>query len=283
MLPLVQTVSPARLVNHPINRFGDWYQWSEQFREVLIRLAALIPEIPRPEIVNLHKGRAYDHTYTIKQKLIDASVHEELLQSARSLYRMRVTNRLLLLREMIGEEISGATLHYLFSYYQFCFGCLTGQPDAAMYAPLGDLSESGFPFPLHADLYVQQHLMIVFDNIPADGSGQTLLLPTENFLKILDSLKTMPEEAKERLRRLLTERHSEDHFNDFFPLLYQKEAPWLTELNEALEAQRLMLKFLSGEGFILHDRLWLHGRTAPSGGVYQDRLHRLIFNCAEAA
>ena len=242
-----------------------------------------MPELPQPHIVNLHKGKPYDYTYTVNKKLIYPDIHEELLQSAKFIYRMKVTDRLLLLSGLIDHDISSETVHYLFSYYQFCFDCISGKPDTAMYAPLGDLSEYGSPFPLHSDLYVQKMLMIVFDNVPLDDTGQTLLISTENFLMIICSLTTMPEEAKEYITRLLTDNNLKDRFNEFFDLLYDEKAPWLGELFKALESQQLMVKFLSGEGFLLHDRLWLHGRTAPSCGIHEDRLHRLTFNNAEVS
>jgi hypothetical protein len=283
MLPFVQTGPPARLANHPINLFGDWYRWSDDFRETLIRLSLLIPEIPSPHLINLYQGRPYDCTYTISHKLTSGNVHKEILRAVESMHRMKVGKRLFLFTELIDEDISSQTIHYLFSYYQSCFGIITGKPNNAMYAPLGDLSAQGFSFPLHADLYLQNILFIVFDNVPPDNSGHSLLLPAENFLKTISSLSTMPGEVKAHLKKLLTENILEDCFNEFFNALYVKEALWMGELAMALESQQIAVKFLRGEGFLLHDRRWLHGRTAPSHGVFVDRLHRLTFNTEEVS
>ena len=151
-----------------------------------------------------------------------------------------------------------------------------------MYAPLGDLSDSGFPFPLHADLYVQKSLLIVFDNVPGDDTGQTLLIPTDEFIQTIRLLKTMPPDAKSYITELLLQEAGEDRFNEFYYFLYEKNAPWREELATALASKQVMVKFLRGEGFLLNDRRWLHGRTSPSGPVRVDRLHRLTFNTREA-
>ena len=74
---------------------------------------------------------------------------------------------------------------------------------------------------------------------------------------------------------------AEDRFNDFFYSLYARDAPWSEELSSALAAHQIMVKFQRGEGFLLNDRQWLHGRTTTSGAVHEDRLHRLVFNSTE--
>lgn len=277
MLPFVRTDPPRRLADHPVNRSGDWYRWSDEFRETLVGLDRLIPELPAPHLIDLHLARPYNYTYTVGRQLSFADLHRELMESAAALYRMKVTDRLWLFTGLTDVDISSRTVHYLFAYYQFCFALISGRPETAIYAPLGDLSETGFPFPLHADLYIQKILMIVFNNVPPDDSGKSLLLPVAEFRKVIDRLVTMPAAAKSYIKNLLAEEHSEDRFNEFFKTLYDRDAPWIEELLAALEPRQLSVKFIAGEGFLLHDRAWLHGRTAPSGGVFADRLHRLTF------
>lgn len=278
MRPFVQTSPPSRLKEHPINAFADWYKWSDEFKETLLELRDLAAASPPPQLINLHNGKPYDYSYTVAARVSDSEVHEKILQSVKCLYELKPSRRLMLLTELIDQQISSETMHYLFAYFQYCFGLISGTPDTAMYAPLGDLSDTGFPFPLHADLYVQRFLMVVFDIIPTDGSGQSLLIPTSQFLQIVNQLSTMPDEAKSHVEKLLTDHPEADRFDDFFHFVYKKEAPWTTELSLAVEAHQLKIKFERGEGFLLDDREWLHGRTAPSCAVRVNRLHRLIFN-----
>ena len=282
MWPLIQTSSPPRLKDHPINCVGEWYQWSPEFREILIRLGRLVSDAPPPQLTHLYEGKPYDYTYTVADKLSDEALHNEILHSAECLSQTKLTDRVMLLTKLIDEKVPSETIHYLFSYFQYCLGLIAGKPDAAMYAPLGDLSETGFPFHLHADLYLQKSLFVLFDNVPLDDSGQTLLFPTGEFLAIIRGLKTMPAEPKAFIERLLTREMDEDRFDDFYYFLYQKGVPWQEELSAALEAGQIIVKLERGEGYLIDDRRWLHGRTPPSGAVQVDRLHRLIFNFMEA-
>ena len=45
-----------------------------------------------------------------------------------------------------------------------------------------------------------------------------------------------------------------------------------------MESKKQFVKFKKGEGFLVHDRLWLHGRTKTRKNVNIKRLMRLIFN-----
>ena len=281
MLPFVSTSRPARFVDHPINQVGGWYGWSPEFRNSLLKLQDVIPLLPAPDLIHLYEGKRYDLTYTVKTELVDRQLHEILFQSARALREMTPSDEVWLFSGLIDQDISSETVHYLFSYYQHCLGLISGRHDAAMYAPLGDLSDTGFPFPPHADLYLQKSLWVVFDNVPLDESGQTVLISTEDFMRALHQLETMPEGAKVHVTKLLTEEVDEDRFDDFFYFLYAKEAPWTEELAAVLAARQLMIKFQRGEGFLLNDRRWLHGRTTTSGAVREDRLHRLTFTTTE--
>jgi hypothetical protein len=47
-----------------------------------------------------------------------------------------------------------------------------------------------------------------------------------------------------------------------------------------MEQRQLRIKLYAGQGYLLSDRAWLHGRDAPRGGVPINRLHRLVFGRA---
>ena len=38
------------------------------------------------------------------------------------------------------------------------------------------------------------------------------------------------------------------------------------------------IKLLYGQGYMIHDRKWLHGRDSPSNGVKSNRLYGFVFD-----
>ena len=60
-------------------------------------------------------------------------------------------------------------------------------------------------------------------------------------------------------------------------MLYESDSRKIADLAEAMQNLQQVIPLRSGEGYVLHDRFWLHGRLAPSGGVTSKRVHRLVF------
>jgi hypothetical protein len=63
----------------------------------------------------------------------------------------------------------------------------------------------------------------------------------------------------------------------FYDLLYTYSAYWTKRLTDAMIDHQFLLPFKYGEGYMINDRKWLHGREAPTGGVATNRVHRLVF------
>lgn len=277
-MPLKRIPPPPRLLTHRINEVGEWYSWSSQFHSTLVKLASAIPSLPRPRIRESHLGNRYNRTFTLEQPGACASMLDDLRESADFLSQTAVDKEVLLFSGLIDDDVPGEAIHYLFSFYQAFLSSVENSVSPAMYTPLGAVSQRGFRFPLHPDLYLQKQLFLVFDNVSADDSGHTLLLPTDRFFEILSSLNSMPTKVKAELTALLTGEIQQDSFDEFVGLLYQRGSVWLEELYLAYESAQIRLKFLSGEGVLLHDRRWLHGRTSPTDGVPQNRIHRFAYN-----
>lgn len=132
-------------------------------------------------------------------------------------------------------------------------------------------------FPLHSDLFLTDRLLLVFDDVPYDDSGKTLLQDVSVFLRGLRTDPRIPANVSRRIADFFRRKVSHDKFNELFELLHESEAEWSARLRKHLAADALRIKFRRGEGYLLHDRLWMHGRTPSSRPVRDFRFHRLNF------
>jgi len=76
----------------------------------------------------------------------------------------------------------------------------------------------------------------------------------------------------------LNSNDNKDHFQEFFNLLHGVKHSWTNELEEKMKKEQKKIKFRHGQGYLIHDRVWLHGRMTTTGTVKPNRLHRLSFN-----
>jgi hypothetical protein len=129
---------------------------------------------------------------------------------------------------------------------------------------------------LHADLYAPQCLWNVFDKVPSDGSGPATLLSMPRFFSLAVEVGA-PQTAQATIRSILREERGGERFREFYDLLHVNNEDWAIELSGRAEAAADRLWLRQGEGYLIHDRSWLHGREAPSGGVTTRRVHRLVF------
>jgi hypothetical protein len=52
---------------------------------------------------------------------------------------------------------------------------------------------------------------------------------------------------------------------------------WTDEWGAAPEKAAARLPLKAGEGYLIHDRTWLHEREQPTGGVTAKRVHLLMY------
>src|SRR5438046_107786 len=71
--------------------------------------------------------------------------------------------------------------------------------------------------------------------------------------------------------------HDEDRYEENYDLLHGCH-DWTKDIEKRMERQLLKVKLFSGQGYMIHDRKWLHGREALSGNLSSKRLYRLVFN-----
>jgi hypothetical protein len=199
----------------------------------------------------------------------------ELTRLAESLLTLKPRGELLLLSALINRVVTPKVLHSLLAALRTRMVSLAGNPAAALMTPVSTTRRDA-GFALHADLFKESRLLLVFDQIPEDGSGATLLLPTPALMKAAEAT-SMPLAARQRLGRLFQESLKTDAFDELYDLLHSTHHAWTARLNEHLVRHQLRLRLRRGEGYLLNDRNWLHGRQAASQPVTSRRFRRLVF------
>ena len=262
----------------PIVTRHRWLTWSEQARNTLHQLSAELPYLPKPSLDYFAKGEyGYTIVWDVREHL-SSRLRQKLDSAVWAFHRLRTESSLILFDKLMDRKIDGNTMRSLFAYVRSSLVAATGNPKVAIYAPLGaaGASEQG-DFPLHADLYAPVFLLNVFDQVPLDGSGASLFLPMKALLHMIDKLPSMPTKIKQRFRELIMRPSEADHYEEFYDLLHG-EHPWTDGLEHAMAKETLRIPLSRGQGYLVHDRHWLHGRERPTGYVRKDRLHRLIFD-----
>jgi len=258
-----------------------WLTWSPWAREALYRLTDAVPNLPDPEIEYFKSG---EYGYSLVSNAycrLGADLSTLIESIAAVLHRIRLKTDLLLFDQLMDRRIDGRTIRSLFAFVRSALVKLTGDTMAAIYAPLGAVGGAAQgDFPLHADLYAPSFLFNIFDKVPSDGSGQSVFLPMSTMFSIVNELPCIPRTVNLRLRKLVTRPSEVDHYEEFYDLLHG-EHPWKESLEDALHDRALHVPLARGQGYLLHDRHWLHGRERPRGRVQRDRLHRLIFDTKE--
>ena len=97
-------------------------------------------------------------------------------------------------------------------------------------------------------------------------------------VEILEQVRNISEIDKNRIINCLSENNLHDRYEEFFNLLHGREHKWVEELEQGMKYRQQSIKLHSGQGYLIHDRRWLHGRDHPSRAITEKRLHRLVFN-----
>lgn len=86
----------------------------------------------------------------------------------------------------------------------------------------------------------------------------------------------MPPETKEQIISILNHSENVDKYQAFYELVISRYNYWHRELKAKNKSAHLMHKLQKGEGYLLHDRRWLHGRAKPEGVMMKSK--SLVFN-----
>jgi len=265
-----------------------WLTWSPPFRAALAAHRARGRRL-RPFLRYISRRREYAYTFDVSlRSLTRTAMVADLMPFVDALTRLDPGGKVAFLTDL-GCRAEGWRLHYqliqagsldtvgtqpLRITAETLERRLAATPSVG--APLASLGKSEGEFPLHADLYRPEVLLNVFDAIPADGSGRSLLLPLRQFVEIVRKLPEMPPAVRRRLLQALRTPVEQDRYDEVYDLLHGPYE-WSAPLNDAMRRRQLPIALGRGEGYLVHDRKWLHGREAPTGGVTVSRLRRLIY------
>jgi hypothetical protein len=137
-------------------------------------------------------------------------------------------------------------------------------------------SPTGSDFALHSDLFPRRRLLVIFDQVSAPNWSGSLLLPWTRGFRLLNRAGP-PTAFQDRIRRLLELESRIDGFNNLFGLLYRTNWCQKARLSDSLHAAAVHVQFGRGEGYLIDDRRWLHGRRRTKIGVTRARFRRLVF------
>lgn len=270
--------SPAERRIGGIGKSPEWFSWSRPFRDFLGECGPLLTDLPQPELIRVPQLTTYDYTFSLSPEAIfDHKTVKRLQQFSQALFEFKSPTKIMLFTDLFFDGFDGRALHRLFALLRHYLAALCKDPRQALYAPLGSVGTHEGEFPLHADLYVPELLFNVFDEVPNDDSGASTFLPVSTLLDLMET-PSIPDYVQRRVRAVFEESINEDSYDDIYDFLYDGSHPWVMSLLLAMTTRRFQIKLRSGEGYLIHDRTWLHGRTAPKGGVTANRVHRLIFN-----
>ena len=268
------TEPPADHRGLAIGRHAKWYTWSAAFRNVIAAAEAWLRTLPEPRLVHV-PGLATEYDYTLA---VAASPPPPVQRFARSLCTVRRPRGIMLFTGLLDQPLDGFLLRRLFALLRGSIAGVLGNERFSLYAPLGAIGRHAGDFALHADLYPPELLFNVFEEVPADASGASIFLPTRELHRLIEHVAGLPSDTRDRVAACFRHAADEDRFNELFSLLHDTSRPGVRALESAMRDRQLRVKLATGQGYLIHDRTWLHGREAPTGGVSRRRVHRLVFN-----
>jgi len=267
---------PLRHRSNPINDHGRWHTWSPEWRDLLRRVRKSRPR-RRPRLIAVKGCDPYPQTYHLDlDEPLDADMRALLVRAAEELLAVKISASMILLTHMFEQPEDGVALRSLLALLRSTIVGIAGRPQAALYSPVQAERKKDNQFRLHADLFLVDNLMLIFDQVPADGTGRSLFLPYADLERILERVEEVPPRIRASVRQLMTGPLQTDGFNRLYDCLHGAGHPWVPALEKQLRSQQLVVPFASGEGYLLNDRFWLHGREQVSGRVGARRFHRLI-------
>lgn len=289
-MDVFQRTDPPMSNERSATALGKWFTWSNQVYQIIDYAKSILEQLPTPLVHLTTEAEGFDYTYFLPLDAIrDEAVVKGIRDVARSLRNVDVGSNIMLFTDAVNDRMTGEVLHAFLAGIRTAMVEESGDTWCAIHATPMITGEQVGALQLHADLYVGRTLLNIFEDVARDETGESLLLSSDDFLRLLDTLPSMPASERRRACSLLTAEHEEDRFDDFYTLLYgagkgfdREPHPWTEELQVAMNGSCARVKMQKGQGYLLDDRRWLHGRTAPTGGVPIRRMHRLVFRPASA-
>ena len=261
-----------------LSQHAAWWTWSDPVRCTLDKLGTSLPRIPAPPMVHLRRGEEYDYTYTLSPgDHLPRALAREIRSIADAFLAFAPGQDRWMFRDLLQRNHPKKLLHVFFAMIRESIVNQTNDPMSAMYAPLGTVGTAAGEFRLHADLYIPTFLFNVFDDVPEDGTGASTFLGIRSFKSVLKSCELLPRSSRLEIQRLFGSGLKTDGYERFIRLVHSENNPWCDQLWESLAKAQELGSLRRGEGCLLNERLWLHGRTEPSNRVSRFRVHRLVF------
>ena len=268
---------PEQLALLAINKYATWHTWSDAFRDFLVRTADELSRLRSPPTLRIKRLSEYNYTFSLPASVWkQAGFRDQLEIFAQSLAETRPRGKLMLFDGLLGRHLDGKRLHVLFALVRGVLAEQAADEFAAMYTPLGDIGSGVGDFPLHADMYVPQYLFNVFDRVPQKSGGCSTFLAVSTLKRIMSRQVRLPDSVARDIIAMFEIESKTDRYARCFDLLHG-EHQWVPELEQRLAEHQLTIALRSGQGYLLHDRSWLHGRDKPHGSVTANRVRRLIF------
>jgi hypothetical protein len=278
---------PERHKILPINSHGDWYTWSDTFRKFIMSCQLELEALGEPRLININgnarfswdrRSRSYSRTFTLGLDTLPQSrLIQDITRFVEDIMRLSLTDRIMFLTNLIDEIISANMLSIIFACVRDVHTLLSKDNASALYAPLGLIGKWVGEFRLHADLYGPDMLFNVFEKVPDDDSGASTFLLVSELQTILLELPSVPAIVRKNIMSCFTSQRHTDGFKELHTLLHGSYNKWTVDLGIAMKKRQFRIKMNPGQGYIINDRKWLHGRERPTGGVPAKRLHRLAF------
>jgi len=286
-MQLLRQTAPASNSSAGFSHPWEWYTWSEEFLGVVSAWAECADALEDPEMIHVSGGVEYDYTFSLP---LESLPHEyprhSLVEVAHSARNLKLPRNIVLLTDLFSDKLDGVRFHRLLSCIRSAIVDVAGGDQwAALHAPPKPVGPTIGEFPLHADLYVPWMLLNVFDDVPDDESGASLFLSIDELREAIELVADIiPIDTRAGIERCLRRIRATDGFQELYSSLYgqgsglvRQPNDWTAALRSEMTARCSSVKFERGQGYLLDDRSWLHGRTAPTHGVPPNRIHRLVF------
>jgi hypothetical protein len=278
--PIFREINPpSAQASMPISRLATWYTWSEPFEDFLRQATVALHQLTAPRLSRVSGHALYGRTFSWSPQRLDNRLRHRFIAFAERLEAIRPGRKIMLFDGLLGGHLDSKALHALFALLRGALVALAGDPRSAMYTPLGEIGKNAGEFPLHADLYIPPLLFNVFDNVAAEGGGASTFLPVTTLRKLIPAVESLPDAQGRVILALFEHETQKDQFEILYDLLHGPH-PWVGELEQAMEQRQLSIQFATGQGYLLHDRKWLHGRAPLDSAVPIDRVRRLVFGAA---
>jgi hypothetical protein len=256
-------------------RSTRWLTWSSAFRDFVSSLCKSALR-RRVLLIDVRGCSPYPTSYYLPLDVLSNLHRAKLLEFAAHLHRFPGQSELCLFRDMLTPPLDGGRIRAVFALLRTALVTLLGDERAALCSPLPS-ARKDLGFRLHADLFLTTRLWLIFDDVPDDNTGASLFMTRRDLLKAVRSIRAIPEDTACFVAALLTKPIARDSFDRLYRLLHCSRNRWHEALRTALREKTSAVRFRSGEGYLIDDRRWLHGRTAVSGKVTSKRFHRLTY------